>query len=144
MIPLYLVLYVSSATHPMTDAEIAALLAQSRDRNALLDITGVLLYRDGNFMQAIEGPTEAMQAVYGSIQRDPRHHNLITLIETTVPTRSFSGWAMGMINLDSLGAPVIRGCEGSPAVALDALPDEFGAIALLRGFCEQFSVGKRH
>ncbi|WP_085317476.1 BLUF domain-containing protein [Derxia lacustris] len=144
MTHLQLVLYVSSATQPMTEADIAALLVQSRDRNAQLGITGLLLYRDGNFMQAIEGPSDAIVAVYGSICRDPRHTNVITLIDTPVPTRSFAAWSLGLIHLDGLGEPVVLCRDECPPVTLDTLTDNYGAVALLRGFCEQFSVGKRH
>jgi len=141
MIPLQLLLYVSSASHPLSTTELDALLAQSRNRNAQLGITGLLLYRDGNFMQAIEGPEESMRTVYASILRDPRHHDVISVIDMPVAARSFPDWAMGDINLDIPGRPQILGRSDGQPVPLDSLVDVCGAIVLLCSFCDQFGVG---
>ncbi|WP_051378848.1 BLUF domain-containing protein [Derxia gummosa] len=143
MTPLLLLLYVSSARTPLTDTELAALLVQSRDRNARLGLTGVLLYRDGNFMQALEGPADAVEQVWASIQRDPRHHDIITLMESTVQSRSFGSWSMGFINLDGSCAPQVCSCDSREPIKLDALHDNYGAVALLRGFRDHFSIGLR-
>ncbi len=51
---LYCIVYLSSATNLMTDAEIEALLVSARNSNAAQNITGVLMYLDGNFVQCIE------------------------------------------------------------------------------------------
>ena len=47
--------YVSAARKLFDEAELSALLTQCRANNARLGVTGVLLYADGNFMQALEG-----------------------------------------------------------------------------------------
>ena len=49
------VVYVSTASEPMDDEDLAELLAQSRERNARNDITGMLLYKDSRFIQLLEG-----------------------------------------------------------------------------------------
>jgi hypothetical protein len=48
----------------MTDAEIEALLISARNSNAAQNITGVLMYLDGNFVQYIEGPEDNLLKTY--------------------------------------------------------------------------------
>ncbi|WP_419835757.1 BLUF domain-containing protein [Endozoicomonas atrinae] len=47
--------YVSSASRVMDEHELTALLEQSRDRNLRQNVTGMLIYCDGNFFQVLEG-----------------------------------------------------------------------------------------
>ena len=54
--------YLSTATRPMTPADLESLLAVSRARNAADSLTGMLLYADRQFMQALEGPAPAVLA----------------------------------------------------------------------------------
>jgi hypothetical protein len=50
------ILYRSRATHPFTEAELTDLVSQSGPYNAYHDITGLLSYGDGHFVQLLEGP----------------------------------------------------------------------------------------
>ncbi len=92
--------YVSAAVQPWTTAELTALLEQSRANNAQLGITGMLLYKNHQFMQALEGPPAAVRALEARIARDPRHRDVLTLIETPIRQRAFGEWAMGFHQLD--------------------------------------------
>ena len=65
--------YKSSATAEPSTGDLHALVSQARDRNRRLDITGMLLFENGSFLQTIEGPPPAIAAVWESIQRDSRH-----------------------------------------------------------------------
>ena len=44
--------YVSSAVRPLTEDEILDILLVARQNNERLGVTGMLLYRDGNFLLA--------------------------------------------------------------------------------------------
>ena len=55
----------------------------------------MLLYHDGNFMQALEGPEAQVRQVYRRISEDPRHDGCIVLIQQPVPERTFGNWSMG-------------------------------------------------
>ena len=94
---LHTLVYVSSAVGALTEADLEAILAVSRDRNRQDDITGVLLYHDGNFMQCLEGESEKVHATYERICRDRRHTGTVVLIDAPITERSFSGWAMGYL-----------------------------------------------
>lgn len=85
------------------------LLATSRENNAKLGITGMLLYKDGNFMQVFEGEEEAVRALYEKIRADSRRSGVITLQQVLAEERQFPDWSMGFRNLDS---PELRTVPG--------------------------------
>ena len=95
--------YVSSAVELFSQAELRALLDTSRRNNSRSGITGMLLYKDGNFLQVLEGPATAIRDVHVRINRDPRHTGLITLMERPITERQFADWSMGFRNLADPG-----------------------------------------
>ena len=98
--PLLHVLYTSSATGPMQEGDIADILGASRRNNAGAGVTGMLIYCDGNFIQALEGPPDAVETTMARIQRDSRHHQVIRLLEYAAPDRDFAQWAMAHASPD--------------------------------------------
>ena len=101
--------YVSSATEPFSPAELVTLLEKARRNNATLGVTGMLLYKDGNFMQAIEGDDVVIKELHDRIQRDPRHRGMITLLRKPIEQRQFPNWSMGFVDLLD---PVVRDLPG--------------------------------
>jgi hypothetical protein len=95
------IIYVSSARQIFSDTELETLLLKARTANAANAISGLLLYQDGNFMQLLEGPQAAVSELYAVIRRDPRHHDIVTLIEETGLPREFSAWSMAYRKLDN-------------------------------------------
>lgn len=91
--------YVSSAVKPFSACELRALLEHCVAANRSRDVTGMLLYKDGNFMQVLEGDKTIVQDVHETILRDPRHRGLMTLLEEDVGSRAFSDWSMGFKHL---------------------------------------------
>jgi len=94
--------YVSSGTRQMDDSEILDILRASRNKNARLQITGMLLYKDGNFLQVLEGREEALSELMGYIERDNRHRGVITLLKKPLAQRQFPDWSMAFKNLSKL------------------------------------------
>jgi hypothetical protein len=86
--------YVSTAVARPTEAELEALLDEARGRNLEAGITGLLLYNDGNFVQAIEGPPAAIERLWQSLQRDPRHRGITVILDQEDHEREFGQWAM--------------------------------------------------
>lgn len=101
--------YVSSATELFSYSELVDLLAKSREKNARLGITGMLLYRDGNFVQVLEGEPAAVDSLYATIARDPRHTGAIVLLRQEKAAREFPEWSMGFRDLNS---PEVRSLPG--------------------------------
>jgi len=87
--------YVSTAPHKLANAELEAILADSRRNNARDGITGMLLYMDGNFIQAIEGPEPAIDDLLARLRRDPRHSDLVVMTRYPIVERQFPEWSMG-------------------------------------------------
>lgn len=90
------IVYVSSATHQLSEAEMEALLLDARETNQRHGITGILLYGEGNFMQCFEGPPDAVTLIYARIRASRQHHDLITLMDEPSTERYFPGWYMGV------------------------------------------------
>ncbi len=88
-------IYISSARFLLSDQELLELLCQARDFNAAHDISGILVYNDGVFIQVLEGHASTISNLYQRIQRDQRHHRCITLLHQHIAQRAFEGWVMG-------------------------------------------------
>jgi hypothetical protein len=59
----------------------------------------MLLYKDGNVMQALEGEEGAVRNLYERIGRDPRHRGVQTLLQEPRERRQFPDWSMGFRDL---------------------------------------------
>jgi hypothetical protein len=92
--PLIQLIYFSSATRELSDSELEELLEQARSRNAKQNVTGMLIYAEGTFMQVLEGSRSDVHDIYSSILRDPRNKDNIELTEMVISERNFSDWSM--------------------------------------------------
>lgn len=110
--------YASTANADFSTDDFAELLTSARARNAALDITGVLLYRNRRFIQVLEGPHDAVAEVYASIVADPRHREIILLADDPITVRKFATWRMAYRPLT--GVPIAA--TGSPEDFFDAYP----------------------
>ena len=99
-------LYASRALDTSPDA-IESILHQSRDHNPSTGVTGVLCYGGGIFLQALEGGRMAISELYGHIQRDPRHKDVVLLQYEEISERRFSGWTMGEVNMNRINAAIL-------------------------------------
>ena len=88
--------YASSTVRRLTREDLAAILRASRTNNAAAEITGALLYHDGNVMQVLEGPAEAVGGVFARVEADPRHAGVLRLLDEAVDERAFPEWSMGL------------------------------------------------
>jgi hypothetical protein len=78
--PLAYWVYISCSARPFREDELLALLQKSRENNERLRLTGTLLYKDGNFIQMLEGPEDTVQAMTEKIGRDARHGSPVSLV----------------------------------------------------------------
>ncbi len=97
---IYHLVYVSTATQPFSREQLVELLEKSRTNNAKAGVTGILLYKEGFFIQVLEGPREAVQQIWERISRDPRHDVGATLQTGETNFRQFPEWSMGFRDLD--------------------------------------------
>jgi hypothetical protein len=130
--------YVSSAVRPMPEGEILEILRVARQRNERLGITGMLLYRGGNFLQVLEGPAAAVDQLIDKIKKDPRHRGVILMSRKAIEDRQFGDWHMAFRNM-SKNCAVEEGY--SPFLEPDAADEDLGeesqlVYRLLRRFKE--------
>lgn len=92
---LYSLVYTSVATREVDDDELAALLETSRRTNEAAEITGMLLYRRGRFIQFLEGREDDVRALMDRIRADGRHTGVRVLLSGREPRRQFAEWSMG-------------------------------------------------
>ncbi len=87
-------LYVSHAVNEMSDQELHKLLNEARSVNKKHNITGILLYHKGYFMQLLEGDEADVEDIFSRIQKDRRHHKITTIGKYNIDSRSFNEWNM--------------------------------------------------
>jgi hypothetical protein len=87
-------LYVSNTSRDVAPAELDAILAVSRANNPALDVTGLLLYIDGGYLQILEGEERTVHQLYARIAADRRHWEARLMLDRESP-RAFTGWSMG-------------------------------------------------
>lgn len=144
MTELHAIVYVSTSTHVLSDAEIQHLLERARARNLAEGVTGVLLYSRGNFMQYLEGSRSGVAKVYEVIKADPLHYGIIELINEPRETREFSEWNMAFRGESISG--VIEGNLQEPLLSSKLIRPvgvNSPASILLFGFWNRMSVYKQ-
>ena len=129
---LFSTLYVSSAVRPFTPQELEDLLAVSRRNNEAAGVTGMLLYKECHFMQAVEGEPQIVKSLLSRISADPRHQKIVILVENWNAEREFPDWSMGFENLEI------------PSLHTRVGFSDFLNLPLTgREFCEDPSLAKR-
>lgn len=129
---LFSLIYASSAVELFSTSDLVSLLETCHRNNTAAGVTGMLLYKSGNFMQVLEGEEETVRRIHAKIEHDPRHRNLLTLTEHMIPERQFDQWSMGFRNLSD---PALRELPGYNEFLNVPLDDE--------GFAKQPSRARR-
>ena len=92
---MHYIVYLSTSSKLYTNDELLDLLAKSRANNAKAGITGMLMYNQGTFFQAIEGEKADVFNLYEKINNDSRHHNVIKLKSGELSHRNFPDTSLG-------------------------------------------------
>lgn len=92
--------YISAAAVPFDEASLDALLDVSRRNNEAADITGLLVFHEGSFLQVLEGEPEAVMPLFDKIGADRRHAKVTKLLARTIERREFGDWRMGFVRND--------------------------------------------
>jgi len=143
---LYHIIYASSATERLSQSELLELLKVSRRKNEARGLTGMLLYRDGTYMQFLEGQRKDIDLLLARLRNDPRHEGIHVLREGMLSERLFPDWSMAYKSLGGLRTSSVQGYSerlqaqhlGEP----DKPPSEPDAIDLLTGMFQQLLVAR--
>jgi hypothetical protein len=88
-------IYASIATEDFGTEQLTELLNQSREANARLGLTGILLNSRRSFFQVLEGEPDAVDGLYKKLLVDKRHTNVSQIIREPIARRYFGDWSMG-------------------------------------------------
>jgi len=93
----------ASVSSQLTNMDLDHILASARRRNVSEEITGMLLYYRGEFVQILEGEKKSVENIYDKyIGPDLRHTALNKVHQNTISHRSFSEWSMGFIGAQEI------------------------------------------
>ena len=90
--------YVSTVDRELNEKEIIEVLDWSKNWNNNHNITGLLLYSEGNFFQVIEGEEEDIKSLFERIKQDSRHHNIIKIFEREIHKEAFDGYISDFVS----------------------------------------------
>lgn len=93
--------YTSSASPLLTEANLQEHLGHWRATNARLGVTGVLLYSEGHVLQVLEGAAETIHSLFAVISTDVRHRSVNKIADGPVQGRAFSEWSMRFRTVES-------------------------------------------
>ncbi|UXR64734.1 BLUF domain-containing protein [Bdellovibrio bacteriovorus] len=92
--------YFSRAAEDLSYTDIREILEASRRNNTQLGITGLLIFRDGYFLQLLEGAENNVRDILSKIRDDDRNYSVRVMIETESVDRLFEGWSMAFYDGD--------------------------------------------
>lgn len=88
--------------------EIGSIVDVSTVRNAAAGVTGALLYTGTRFAQVLEGDEPAVREIMGSIARDQRHCDVVTIDQGPITTRRFSTWSLVYLGYSTFAATTVQ------------------------------------
>ena len=92
--------YFSKCTSPSKEKKetIESILSKAQRVNDELGISGLLVFSNDFYIQALEGPRNNVNDLYFRIQGDPRHTDPQMLLYRDINQRDFGEWSMAWAN----------------------------------------------
>ncbi|MFK8031302.1 MAG: BLUF domain-containing protein [Gammaproteobacteria bacterium] len=87
--------YASRTDGRMSTEQLMELLVQCQTNNRKRGVTGMLLYGNETFLQALEGEDDVVDGLVEHIHKDPRHADLKILHRREIEQREYADWTMG-------------------------------------------------
>ncbi len=86
----YIISYVSTVSPNISNTDILRLMDHVSFHNNTIGFTGILIHSEGNFFQVLEGKEEIVKMMFERIKKDPRHYNIIKMLDKEINDSSFS------------------------------------------------------
>ena len=103
------IVYTSTASEDFSTTDLKKLLVGARTRNKALGVSGMLVFHDGIFLQALEGEQRAVNEIFASIRSDRRHRDIDVLHRGPgFDQRVFGDWSMGFADFTG-AADILKG-----------------------------------
>ncbi len=97
MTAIFHLLYTSQSRDTVTAELLQSILEVARRRNAVDDMSGFLVERQGYFLQLLEGREDLVRGCFQRIRKDVRHHNIVIQGEAFTEERLMPGWTMAQV-----------------------------------------------
>ncbi len=125
--------YTSAAIQPMPKSKLYKILVDSRVNNKLADVTGLLVYVDGKFLQVLEGDQEVITALLEKISKDQRHKDVKVVYKTGIENRTFNAWQMAYVSPSPIELATWAGLNNTTTLestlkTLESEPDRFPSV----------------
>jgi Sensors of blue-light using FAD len=101
---LHRIVYMSTAVGVLRAEELDRIYLRAQAANARADITGLMLFYEGVFLQVLEGPVAGVTSLVEKIRRDRRHSGFVVLESGAASERNFGGSAMNFVSARKLSA----------------------------------------
>lgn len=87
--------YISDSRSNESIESIKKIYKKAKENNLTNNITGILIFHNGNFLQVLEGLEENVNETFDKIRFDTRHRNIIKVININVEERIFEDYNFG-------------------------------------------------
>lgn len=108
--------------------EVGEIIRASIRNNRTVNVTGLLLVHQGYFVQALEGPAEAVMSIYRRIVEDRRHEASKVLTAGPASAREFADWNMCARGMSPADDVILQTLAQREAFA----PENFSGRSTLR------------
>ncbi|MEM7215728.1 MAG: BLUF domain-containing protein [Pseudomonadota bacterium] len=100
---MHLIVYSSQVMDAGSDVTglVRDIVASAESKNPSLSVTGVLLFENKHFLQAIEGEETVLRELFETIRGDERHGEITVHVDQNVEERAFSNWSMESFNIEN-------------------------------------------
>jgi len=93
---MHYLIYSSMASPEIQESDLKDIIEVAEKNNRDDEITGMLIFHDGTFIQMLEGAKEKVIASFEKIRDDHRHSAVIKLFEGETDKRHFPDWKMAL------------------------------------------------
>jgi hypothetical protein len=137
---MFQLIYISREKQAFSPSALKKLLVGARIRNHEVNVTGILIYNVGMFLQALEGEEADVRKFFSRIEKDPRHGDISVLHSSASlgNRRMFGEWSMAFADAAD-AAKILRGFIDLKSGLSLATLDASRAMDILKA-CSQQSL----
>jgi hypothetical protein len=78
------------------------LFSNSKNQNSSKNVTGLLLYNDGTFVQVLEGESSVVHSLFSKIENDGRHNQITIMMNRQIDKRLFNSYQTSSVAFGDL------------------------------------------
>ncbi|ELY2954805.1 diguanylate phosphodiesterase [Cronobacter sakazakii] len=127
-------IYRSRLKGDIDQASLQAIVRQAQTRNAQMQVSGILVFDGHQFLQVLEGPLHAVEALFERISQDERHDFVVELMRDYAPRRHFENVGMALFDLRNVKAHAVLKAVVKSSVVPFNLAREARVYKFIRSF----------